>query len=1152
MLMIGTLVRKNLLLWIALALSGFLLTGCGSSDGGGSPTPTPVITVTPTAAPSSQSTLSLSGAVTEATTTKTAPARNGIPGVRTFSARGDALLQGVSVDIQGIPGTETVTDKDGFWQIPVARGSLLALYPDGNIVVNFRKAGYIDFHQVVNIGGSEPSSFTVVLPKAESADVVGGSADLSGDGRVEGLSSDVAEVQFYVGDPVDSDDQRIFPGAFRAVNAYDSEADLVSQTFAELKALDASGNPVSLDGPVKVTLRLPQEYQDGSLKNENGRPYKQGDLIDWWYYDKGAQRWQIEDASPDAYGGAPGITKAQVISQDNALFVQAWVTHFSWWNADYPQTRAKIRVKVVDSGDRPLQGYPVYARGITYANLSSPAVTDADGVAVVNVKKSDVTAFGASGSDRVEVFVKVGDQEILYSPASPDSAGEGIRSGDKFEIYTPNFGETETPISLDLTGNRNAQGKNGIDLGFKGTPIKLAFPGQVSGTVTDHNGKALAGYQVYSNFGSAVTGSDGSYAIRNIYVPATGSTSTRVFVLGADAQTATLTKNAPTATLNFSVTVTDLAPIVDTITQTPGGKVLPGGQMTLQIGARDPEGTALSYAWSIQSSAQGTLVPNATDPSRALWTAPSSDSGTGFITVSVSDAGGKATALTIPVGWSKEPKALKLTCTDDYGNPLGGVYVILHGANGKSIDQVIQTNATGVADFGTVTRDRVTLTLAREETVTTTYVYPSGATRSIPPKILAALKQRASSGKSASSTTIYIYHEIKTVADILPNVYTLHLDGHAYVEDSPDAVLPLTLKGDLRSNFSMQVQPGSFAWGSWSASGDVLGNLNLYDDDRQSDDKVSILANQYLWQEGGGSSLAAYGTALDLAAKSGDAVTVELNKIPVSLDWVSNKATTYLSLSGARKQVWYTLTYQERNEPYGNAGGQTSGTLRTPSATEFPVSSYALSAHGQNVSPDQTIVTVRRRFDSLGSQLPITYADYSFSGVSFDVAASQDRKSVSWTLSGSDAKDIITMEIQGHAYSYDVVSGDTVNTTVTLDWQFALPPTTGSPYVLPDLPPALQSWLTPASPQNSSITVEDYDGIAGYDALIAIYGSGQYPTGKTDLIRTGTYTLIWWQDEASASSAEKSLPERSGKNGGTDPLGDGDRHVSPLRIFLPR
>lgn len=1114
-------------LWALLALLAVTLGGCGgSSGGGGTPTPTP----TPTPAPISQTTFNLSGVVTAASLdVQTSPATKGTPAARTFAPRNASLnLAGVSVDIQGVPGTETVTDGNGFWEIPVAQEALLALYPDGNIVVNFRKIGYIDFHQVVNIKGDKPSSFTITLPKTTNVSVTtSGDAPLNASGdRLEGLPASVDHVLAYVGDPVDPDSQRVFPGAFRAVDSDDSQAELVSQAFGEFKALDANGNPVSLDRPVKVTLRLPVEYQNGTLKNENGQPYRAGDRIDWWYYDKTDQRWIVEDASPDN----PGVDKAWVVSQDNALFVQAWVTHFSWWNADYPQTRAQIRVKVVDKNGNPLKGYPVFARGITYANLSSPATTDDKGVAVVKVKKSEVTTHGAAGSERVEIFVKVGDQEILYTPTSPDTK-EGVTSGDHFEIYTPRFSEIEDPLSLDLTGDQNAKDKGGADLGFKGTPIRIAFDGKITGKVTDNNGKALANLPVYSNFGSVLTDKDGNYLVDNIYV-ATAGTQARVFVMGAAAQTAVLTQANPTVTLNFSVPVANLPPVIDRVNQNPGGSVLPGGQMTLQVEARDPEGGALTYTWALADPSQGTLTPDASDTSKALWTAPNTDSGTGFILITVTDAGGKTAKLTVPVSWARTPQPLRLTCRNDEGKPMPGVLVILHGRDGKSVERTLSTDASGVADFGTVTRGRVTLSLAWEERSESSYTMGSV------------------SWKKVIYRTVNDARCIFTVVNVIPNTYTINLDQGSSITQpvSPDRKINLTATGTFQNGDYLNAQPGWGYFDLWNIPGSITAvsaDWAILDKDhRQNDGKFSFLVTQGK-QATHGQGITTYGFVLDQNANSGDRVSVAVNRIPASLDWASNRNTFAVGLSGARKGADYTLAgnefFQEPVAPQRRTTGSTSG--RFPFPGSFPVDTYFISAQGQQTSPDQTGLSVWQKATTLGTQLSIQYADYSFRGVSFDLPASGDRR-ILWTLAGQDAKDVINVHIGGYAWSQDIQSPDVVSTNTTFSWEIAFDPSTPSPYVLPDLPPALQGWVAIAQPANSSINVQDFDTIAGFDALVALYTSGQDPKDLCNTLRSGG-----WGSRQIPYQGETGTPQRQERPLPSNPM---DRVLPSLRIFLNR
>jgi hypothetical protein len=94
-------------------------------------------------------------------------------------------------------------------------------------------------------------------------------------------------------------------------------------------------------------------------------------------------------------------------------------------------------------------------------------------------------------------------------------------------------------------------------------------------------------------------------------------------------------KNPPP---NYSNTV----PIIDSVVFSTG-TVAPGGQLTATVTAHDPDGEALTYAWSDSGGAL-----SATNTPSVTWTAPGT-SGPQSITIAVSDTAGEQAALSVTV-----------------------------------------------------------------------------------------------------------------------------------------------------------------------------------------------------------------------------------------------------------------------------------------------------------------------------------------------------------------------------------------------------------------------------------------------------------------------------------------------------------------------
>jgi Tol biopolymer transport system component len=86
----------------------------------------------------------------------------------------------------------------------------------------------------------------------------------------------------------------------------------------------------------------------------------------------------------------------------------------------------------------------------------------------------------------------------------------------------------------------------------------------------------------------------------------------------------------------------DRAPVVDTTFQaadTAGG----GERLVFRVGGRDPDGTAVSYAWASSAGTLGTVTKTASGESEVVWTAPACLDRTALVSATLTDASGTST-----------------------------------------------------------------------------------------------------------------------------------------------------------------------------------------------------------------------------------------------------------------------------------------------------------------------------------------------------------------------------------------------------------------------------------------------------------------------------------------------------------------------------
>lgn len=269
-------------------------------------------------------------------------------------------LEGVSV----MSGAQELakTDANGVFTLDKVPSA------NGRTVLKFRKAGYVDitraFQKVDNdlwqvnmLHESQTNSSQTTTFNAS----VGGEVkvtkwvyDNSGSHQVDmkvalPKSFTDASGKAYTGDvkasltyvsPDDNNFSETMPGGdLAAVRSDGSDAQLVSYGMAGVQLTDAKGNELKLTSGQEATVTFPVPVSMADKLHES---------IPLWSFDETTGLWKEEG-------------EAKLNSERTAYIGK--VKHFSWWNLDYPESRATLKVDVADTGGKKLKNVRINVDG---------------------------------------------------------------------------------------------------------------------------------------------------------------------------------------------------------------------------------------------------------------------------------------------------------------------------------------------------------------------------------------------------------------------------------------------------------------------------------------------------------------------------------------------------------------------------------------------------------------------------------------------------------------------------------------------------------------------------------------------------------------------------------------------------------------------
>lgn len=245
---------------------------------------------------------------------------------------GWGILQGVTVT----SGTETAqTDYNGMYKLD--KVSVV----NGRVLLKFKKQGYMTVVRSVplqsklrlDVAMKECITQSFSSAVANTLTVAWGEVPMTvalpADGYVTeagvAYSGAVMAQSVYL-DPDDGNFPDQMPGDLSAQRSDNSEAQLVSYGMVAVELTDALGNKLQLAPGQKatVTFPVPDKFKGETLPA----------TIPLWSFNEDTGLWEEEGVATLNDAGTAYVGE---------------VAHFSWHNLDYPEARASLKVKVLDS-----------------------------------------------------------------------------------------------------------------------------------------------------------------------------------------------------------------------------------------------------------------------------------------------------------------------------------------------------------------------------------------------------------------------------------------------------------------------------------------------------------------------------------------------------------------------------------------------------------------------------------------------------------------------------------------------------------------------------------------------------------------------------------------------------------------------------------
>ena len=594
--------------------------------------------------------------------------------------------------VVSIGSQSTTTDSNGLFVLKD-----LELNAENRWIVEFSKDDYVTTQKIVESNDDQLSySLNVIMTLPDVTKLVDLTQEQAVNLNQNQLSivlpansvnggDENSSISLTYGDPSSARGKELFPGDYSATNDLTESADIILESigFMDISITSETGQDLSeLSEPADVTLRLPAIYQTGGEKEAE---FSHGDSIAWWSYNEIEGTWLREDADPST----EVLDDAMVEEVEGVLYAKAKITHFSWWNVDRPiEEHACVSVKVVDSSGNPKANRPVFAEGISF-QFTDTALTNSQGIANLTVKRT----LDINNPETFKLYTNAGSATFNYPVTSLD---DGIVSTDV--LYSP------ATIGSTISA---ATGTCKVLSGEISTELK----GTINATVKNQDDTPVANVLVYSSLGdSAMTDDAGMFSFK---VPLNSS----VYIIIPEHFSKSYITTEANKTITVDIVLANQSPVITLFKLTPNTGIKNGDSIVASAQATDPEGDELTYTWSATHGSFSSF-----NDSTVNWTAPL-EAGSGEITLTVKDSENNEVIRSSFVSWSdagsvSEEFTVRARIGNDVANTsdIEGITVVLHGIDKTSIEQTLITDENGIANFGQLSRDRVTVTIIEEYT----------------------------------------------------------------------------------------------------------------------------------------------------------------------------------------------------------------------------------------------------------------------------------------------------------------------------------------------------------------------------------------------------------------------------------------------------
>ena len=268
-------------------------------------------------------------------------------------------------------------------------------------VVAFEEDGYAKLIRTVRIESLADVALDGTLTEMEEL-VCENSRCRDNAGTVSVTGIPMASGYAKVFNPVADADR--FPGSFS-----DNQGNmLISAVFGAFELRNESGDLIEQLEPAEpatITMRVPRDTWEVIVDIIPGDDRV---TVPMFYFDETAGDWVMEGTGQIRDAGGVLIAEADLVSihdgsYSGALFAEAEVTHFSYWNVDWPlEDNTCMGGVVVDEDGKPIKGATGTLRGLNFTGYSQPFTTKEDGSFCVDARRSekpgeDLDGNGSSG-----------------------------------------------------------------------------------------------------------------------------------------------------------------------------------------------------------------------------------------------------------------------------------------------------------------------------------------------------------------------------------------------------------------------------------------------------------------------------------------------------------------------------------------------------------------------------------------------------------------------------------------------------------------------------------------------------------------------------------------------------------------------------------